>query len=785
MSDRSPVIKDPHDMPPHQRWITEINYAESELKKFHERARKVVRRFIDERDALDSHQKWFNLFYANTKILKAAMYAQMPKPDVGRKFVDYSDDIARVAAIILQRCITPDKDDPRDTFSSTMQYVVLDRLVPGLGQAWLRLETDIEDVEVIISGTRSIDTPLNSGFAKGVAPDEQKVQAEAIIQPPPPVVPPQGGGQPPQMPPQGPQMPPQAPPTMPSQGGGQPLPGPGGPSPAMGLQQQAVPPPPVMPPPPPQVMTFKKITDQRVCIDYVYWEDFIWSPCRIWEERRWAGRRVYMDHEALIKRFGEDLAEKIPLNYRPLTANMSIYPVASTPTHQAVQQACIYEIWDRLDRKIYWLCKDYEEILDEKDDFLNLVGFEPCPKPLFANITTSNTVPRPDYYFVQDQYVELDQLNNRISLLTKAVKAVGVYDSSASGIQRMLQEGVDNIMIPVSDWAMFAEKGGVQGAVDWLPLDKVVQALQRLYEARESTKAQIYELTGISDIVRGASKASETLGAQEIKAKFASVRIKDTQDEIAFFASELLRLKAEIMVKHYDPEILKRKSNILRTDDAQMADEALDMLQSEEGFEWRITVTSDQMAQADYAMEKQDRIELLSSVAGYLPQATAMIQQAPQMAPLLVNILKWVVSGFKGARDIEGMLDRELDNQLKAQQAAAGAPPEPTPEEKKTDAEIKRIEAKTQGDAKSAQIKQQSDVAAAKMKQMTNLQEMKFKAMKNQQDLQANSQQHRQKIEHSREESLFDMVDRMAKGSQDQQTHEQKLKQAKEVKRNA
>lgn len=510
-------------------------------------------------------------------------------------------------------------------------------------------------------------------------------------------------------------------------------------------------------------MTFKKITDQRVVIDYVYWEDFLWSPCRVWEERRWTARRVYMDYGALIKRFGQDLADKVPLNYRPMQANMSLYPTSSTPTHQAIQTACIYEIWDRLDKRVYWLCKDYSEILDEKDDLLALVGFEPCPKPLLANITTSNTVPRPDYYFVQDQYTELDNLNNRISLLTKAVKAVGVYDSSASGIQRMLQEGVDNIMIPVSDWAMFAEKGGVQGAVDWLPLDKVVQALQRLYEARESTKAQIYELTGISDIVRGASKASETLGAQEIKAKFASVRIKDTQDEIAQFASELLRLKAEIMVKHFDPEILKRKSNILRTDDAQLADEALDMLQSEEGFEWRITVTSDQMAQADYAMEKQDRIELLSSVAGYLPQATAMIQQAPQMAPLLTNILKWVVSGFKGARDIEGMLDRELDSQLKAQQAAAGAPPEPTPEEKKADAEIKRIEAKTQGDAKSAQIKQQSDIATAKMKQMTSMADMRFKAMKNRQDLQANAVGHQQKMEHARQESLYDMVDRMAK----------------------
>lgn len=694
-----PVLNSPDDpaLTPYARWTTEINYAEKELNKFLERGRRVIRRYVDERDAMSSADKWFNLFHANTNIMKSALYAKIPQPEVKRKWDDYQDDLARVAAQILQRCISPDKDDPRDLFDAVMKHAVEDRLLPGLGTAWLRLETDTEEAEISISGydQGSYGTPQpNAGFPTDVAPDEQAALAGAM---PPPAAPPGGppmGGPGPAA---GPGMPPAAP--------GQP------PQPQAAQPQPPAPP----PPPPPQVIKYQRITDQRVCVDYVFWEDFLWSPCRVWEERRWTARIVYMDRVELKKRFGDEIGEKVPLNFRPTALNQT--PQGITPKNEAVQRARVYEIWDRVKRQIHWWCKDYPQLLDTKEDFLKLIGFEPCPKPMFANITTSNTTPRPDFYLVQDQYTELDTINNRISMLVQACKVVGVYDRAAEGVQRMLLEGTDNTLIPVDNWAMFSEKGGVKGQVDWLPLEQIINALQRLYEAREAIKAQIYELTGIADIIRGASKASETLGAQQIKAKFASVRIQDVQDEVAAFASQILRIKAEIMCKHFEAGLLIRKSNVLRTDDAQMADQAVALLQSEEGFEWRITVTSDQLAQADYAMEKEDRIELLTTTSGYMEKGAALIQMMPAAAPLVVGMLKWAVSGFRGARDIEGMLDRQLDVLLKT-------PPQekPDPEQQKAEMEMKTAQQKAQLDSQSKQqdmaIKKQMAQMDMQMKQM-------------------------------------------------------------------
>jgi hypothetical protein len=658
----SPTIRDPEELTPYQLWVTEIEYAEKELKKFHERARKVARRYVDERDAVDSMNKWFNLFYANTHIMRAALYSQVPEPEIKRKYLDYNDQIGRVAANILQRATTPDCDDPRDTFDAAIRHAVIDRLVPGLGQVWLRLETETEDKELDDSiletqpeageGLPDAEQPSNSGFKTQNAPDDQ-----------------------------------------------------------------------------PSKTTYKSITDQRVVVDYVYWEDFIWSPCRVWEERRWVGRRVFMSRAELRRRFGDKIGNAVPLTKGSRGTMSDSYPSPITPENQSLMRAKVYEIWDRDKREVVWLCREYPQLLDSKKDFLELTGFEPCPTPLFANNSTSNTVPRPDYYMVQDQYSELDTVNNRISLLIQACKVVGVYDRAAEGVQRMLLEGFDNTLIPVDNWAMFAEKGGVKGQVDWLPLEQVTNCLQRLNESREIIKGQIYEITGIADIVRGASKASETLGAQEIKAKFASIRIKDIQDDVARFVAEVLRIKAEILVKHYDPEILIRKSNILRTDDAQMADPAVQLLQSEEGFEWRIVVTSDQLAQADYDMEKKDAIELVTAISGYFQQIAPIIQAKPEATPLFATVLKWAVSKFKGARDIEGMIDRALDDMIKN-------PPQstPDPEVQKAEMEQKRMEMEMQMKRQDAQLKQVSNVQELRFKQQEHQMEMQQMTQKAQVD---------------------------------------------------
>lgn len=664
------------------RWAAEVEAAEKELEKFHRRGDQANKRFVDERELMTASKKWFNVYYANTNILESALYSALPKPTVSRKYLDYDDDVARVAASIIQRAISEDLDDPEDTLDDTMRHCVQDRLVPGLSQAWLRLETDT--------------VPISLPSVPGQTETEQAEEtAEAI--------------------------------------------------PA------------------------EKISDQRVCVDYVYWKDFIWSPCRVWTERRWIGRKVYMTREELIKRFGATKGREVSLNFTVTPAKSEGEP--STPREDVLKKAIVYEIWDRTERKVVWYTKGLSELLDEKDDPLRLSGFEPCPRPMLANISTSNTVPRPDYYMIQDQYDELDQVNNRISKLIQACKVVGVYDKSAGGISRMLTEGTDNMLIPVDNWAMFAEKGGIKGQVDWLPLDVVVQALRELNTAREAIKGQIYELTGIADIVRGASKASETLGAQQIKAQFASVRIKKLQDEVARFATDIMRIKAEIMVKHFTPELLVKKSNILATGEQDLVGPAMALLTDQESFEWRIEVNADTLSQADYAAEKTDRTEFMTMVSKFMQQYGPMVQAAPASIPMLLTMLKWAVAGFRNARDIEGILDKELDRMVK--EAKMPKPEKPDPEMLKLQAEQKMAQETHQMEMRMKQFELQAEQQAVALEQQQKQFEMQMEQQRLQMEAQMEAQRQQQDL-------MFERLMAQLKLTTLEQESELKLESARE-----
>jgi hypothetical protein len=235
-------------------------------------------------------------------------------------------------------------------------------------------------------------------------------------------------------------------------------------------------------------------------------------------------------------------------------------------------------------------------ILDVKNDPLELDEFFPCPPPLAANLTSSNFMPRADYIFAQDQFTELDEINTRITWLTKAAKVIGLYDKNTDGRQRKFSQAAENQLIPVDNWAMFAESGGIKGKVDWVPIDQVVNAISALRIYRQDQTTQIYEVLGISDIMRGTSKASETATAQQIKAQFGSTRVELNQFYIAEWITNLLRIKAEIISKHWQPETIAMRSNIMRTPDAEFAGPAIQLIKDERLAEYRISVEADSLS---------------------------------------------------------------------------------------------------------------------------------------------------------------------------------------------
>lgn len=444
-------------------------------------------------------------------------------------------------------------------------------------------------------------------------------------------------------------------------------------------------------------------------VDYVHWKDFGHNISRTWEEVSIVWRRVPLSREECISRFGKEIGGKVALDQQPELSDEAL----ATPEGEAIKKATIYELWDKKEGIVVWLHKGYPRALDVRDDPLQLDNFFPCPKPLYATTTTDSLIPVPDYTQYQDQSKELDTICERIDGLVKAVKVVGVYDATQTGVQRMLNEGVANTLIPVDNWMMFGEKGGLKGTVEFLPLDMVVAALNALYLAREQAKQVIYEITGLSDIIRGSSDPNETLGAQELKGQFASKRLKKLQDGVAQFATELLRLKGQIICKHYQPESIATISGAsqLSPEDQQLVPQAMDLLKQDLLSNFRIEVSSDSLVEVDEQQEKQNRMEFIQAIGGFIKEA---IQAPPELAPMLGEVLLYGVRGFKAGKSIEGTIEETIDRMK--QQAAQPKPPKQDPEVLKVQAQQQIEQMKHQGSMQLEQAKLQTSTQIEQVK---------------------------------------------------------------------
>ena len=434
--------------------------------------------------------------------------------------------------------------------------------------------------------------------------------------------------------------------------------------------------------------------------DYVHWKDFGHSTARTWEEVTCVWRWVFMSYEALVERFGEEMAKKIPLDQGPEPLN------AYNESKKANNRARVCELWDKEQQKVFWFSKSLNEFIDERDDPLELQGFFPCPAPLYATTTSDSLVPVPDFTLYQDQASELDILSDRIDGLVKALRVRGVYDASQPALQRLLTEGDNNALIPVDKWSALSEKGGLKGAIDLLPLDMIAGALSQCYQAREDIKQQVYEITGISDIIRGASFASETATAQQIKGQYAGLRLKAMQEDVALFATALIRLKAQIICTKFQPETILKyaAADQLQPADQQFIPQALQLIKDDPLRSFRIEVAADSLIQLDEQQTKQDRMEFMNAMGGYVNQMLPVMQNAPQYAPMMIELMKFGVGAFKQARQLEGMIDQVIEH-------AKQQPPQnkPDPEMAKIQAQQQVEQARIQADAQIKQMEMQAD----------------------------------------------------------------------------
>ena len=448
----------------------------------------------------------------------------------------------------------------------------------------------------------------------------------------------------------------------------------------------------------------ERVAEQRCYFDYVHWEDYRENPAKRPEDVNWKARRHLWTRDQL-KEKGFSSVNDIPLNWSPDSDEENY------EAEEVFKRAEIWEIWDRVKYKRYYIAKGYDTVIREDDDPYELQDFYPTPTPMLAVRTNDTSVPIPEFTLYQDQAEELDRITSRISNLIEGLKRRGVYDASVPELSHLANAG-DNDFIPSENFSLLAQKGGLAGVFQQEDITPIGTVLQGLYTQRTQILEIIYEVTGISDLLRGNTKASETATAQQLKAQFGSMRMRKRQEEIERYIRDLFRIKAEIVAEHYEPEILQAITGI------EVTPEMVQIMRDDKLRAYNIDVETDSTVFTDENAEKQTRIEFLQTTGAFLEKAVAISNANPLLTPIAFQSLRFLVGAWKIGRDFEEVIDQTEQAIMQQTQQQMQAPPQPSENEKITQAKI-------QGELMREKMKQEgklADIQAKTGAEMTKIQ---------------------------------------------------------------
>lgn len=471
---------------------------------------------------------------------------------------------------------------------------------------------------------------------------------------------------------------------------------------------------------------YRPVIDEASITDYVNWEDFGHSEARTWSEVRFVWRRVYLTRPELEERFGT-VGKIVPLDWGPV--KQGVKDVAADTQNKAA----VYEIWDKACKKAFWISKSFSSRpLDEREDPLGLDGFFPCPKPVLATTANDSVIPTPDYAYYQGQANEIDKLTGRIAELQEALKVRGFYAAVDKTNLNQLFNAPNNVLIPIPEWRGVRERGGARGMVEYWPIDMVVSALDALIAQRQQLISDIYQITGIGDVMRGMNDPRATATAERIKGAWGTLRVRDRQKEMIRFARDVLRIKAEVIAQKFDIPALKAISGVkLPTQEekaqaqamydqgaqayqqavqqAQMTgqppppqpevppeleevlqapatwEDVVGLLRNDAARNFRIDVETDSTVEPDEQEQKAEATEFATALGAFIAQWGPQVAQQPLLAPIAGEVLLFVVRRYRAGRELENTIERVMKQIMAAPPPAQAAEaPDKTPVEVQT-----------------------------------------------------------------------------------------------------
>jgi hypothetical protein len=478
--------------------------------------------------------------------------------------------------------------------------------------------------------------------------------------------------------------------------------------------------------------------------------DFLHSPSRNWKEVWWVARRRYYDEIDFVEIFGEEYLDKVQFEERE---------VGPEDEEMGDPETEVWEVWSRVDGKRAFISQECDEFLKVEDPPFDVRNFYPCPRPAYGTCEMGSLRPVPHFLYIKDQVEEVDELTARISALSEALRLRGFYAAGNEDISETLERILDDqdnraTLVPVPATLLMSGQT-LDSTVMWLPVDKVAMVITTCVELRKQLIADIYEITGISDIMRGATEANETARAQTLKSEFGSVRVKNLQGEMIRIARDIAAIVGEVMAEHFEPDLLmsmsqynevltaeQRKKQIItlqqqiekaklsqkpspdpqqQQQQAQQAqqivqkvqgqindlmrkpvlEDVVKVLRSERLRPFVIDIETDSTILPNENDNKRRTNEFLEALGATLAQLGPLIQARPEMTEFAGQVLKFAIQPYRAGRELEATIDDMIETTKKAQSQPKGPNPQEEIVKMEQQARIRDAEAKS----KEAQVR--------------------------------------------------------------------------------
>lgn len=476
-----------------------------------------------------------------------------------------------------------------------------------------------------------------------------------------------------------------------------------------------------------QPVPMKVKTNERVTPSYIEWRRLVLAPAHSWTQMPWLAMETPMTRTKIEQRFGKEKTDQFNFNHKGLVdSTNAMREDDRDPDNHLIQDsetgepaispfdtAMVWEIWNKESGEVIWWSESYNGgVLDKTEDPLGLEEFWPMAKPLLGTTKGEQMTPRPAIKYYESRADEVELASKKLHSILEIISISGMFPGQMKDEVQKLLDG-NNTMIPVESWIALMEKGGTNNIIQWLPIQHMVAAAQALAMMREGAKQAMFEASGVSDIMRAQGDPNETATAQQIKGRYAGLRLSDGQRKMANYALNTLRLMVEVALEHFDTKTLaeitglelpmseaqrqeamqQQKMAMAKFQEARKQHQMMaqlvksgqlpippqmmppppqepkfdripetswelvhDRLRSDYGRKISVTIETSSTVLADEQADKQARIEFLSAFSKFVNELAPLAGRGIIDFKTVKELLMFGIRGFPKSRTLEGMI---------------------------------------------------------------------------------------------------------------------------------